>query len=84
MAVTDPHVRDIDRRVDIQRHDDSLYERTGIAGWIVLILFVGGLSAIVYGATLSMNPATNPAASMAQMAPASPDTGASKGPASSP
>ena len=58
MAVTDPHFSDIDRRLDIQRHDNSLYERTGIAGWVVLILFLGGLSAILYIVTLQVNPST--------------------------
>jgi len=67
MAVTDPHFSDIDRRLDIQRHDNSLYERTGIAGWVVLILFVGGLSAILYIVTLQVNPSTNVSAPTAQM-----------------
>jgi hypothetical protein len=66
MAVTDPDFRDFDRRLEIQRHDNSFYERTGISGWIALLLFVGGLSAILYGITgnmkLSSNPPTVPAA----------------------
>jgi hypothetical protein len=74
MAVTDPHFRDIDRRIDIQRHDNSLYERTGVVGWIVLLLFVGGLSAIVYGVTLRMNPSTYSPAPTAQSTPVSPDS----------
>ena len=84
MAVTDPHFSDVDRRLDIQRHDNSLYERTGIAGWVVLILFVGGLSAILYIVTLQVNPSTNVSAPTAQMAPASPDAVGSKAPASNP
>lgn len=84
MAVTDPHFSDIDRRLDIQRHDNSQYERTGIAGWVVLIPFVGGLSAILYIVTLQVNPSTNVSAPTAQMTPASPDAVGSKAPASNP